>query len=792
MKPLLNAILTALLTLSLPTVALCDNFTYAFGNIAFNGLDSENLPFGNVKKVAAGTDHSLILKSDGTLWSAGGNLHGQLGDGSVNPRSYPQQIASDVVDIAAGHYTSLWVKSDGSLWTCGANANQQIGAPQATGVWTPQPIDTNVSAVFAGHSHNLYVKTDDTLYTLGLSAQPTLLASDVKTAAAGKFHTLFVKNDNTLWGIGYDEANVRIVTNIIQNNTPKLLAAQVTQVAAGDEHSLILKEDGSLWGEGLNHSGELGTGSTNSILLYQKIADNVSNFSAYKNSSAYIDTNGTAYKIGNPTSNTQSSANILTPQSFAENQASLDLGGAHVLLVNKTAELSARGSNDSGQLAAESIPPPGSFTLIGENLQTVSLGNGHALVVDAEGNLWGAGANEFGALGDGSAIDRTSFVLIDTDVSQASAGNTYSLYLKNDKTLWGMGANWYNNLSSAAQNPQLTPLQIATDVTAFVAEFERSYFVTSDKTLWGLGANILGRNYLGNGTDSPTATQILEDVVDVDASLKLTLFLQSDGTVWGTGLDRFRYGISNQSQQGNLYPVFADATAVSAGSIHVLYLKENGELWGAGANDYGQLGLGHGSSSVPVLIAENVVAAEARESATLYLKSNGTLWGLGAGVADLRNPNNSNPARSPILIATHVRSFSGGGGSLLVQSSASHLTDEDLDGILALFDPNDTNPHNPLVDENNDYVPDTYTQSYPVFDYSPQITKIWTTKDNRLVQSPVSPGYLYYLETSQNLTSWTPVSDDEFPPFTVSEPSLYHEITLPQTPAFYRLASKLR
>ncbi len=792
MKILLAVTLTFLIAPHLPSAKARDTYAYAFGEVAFNGLDEETAPITDVSKVAAGTDHSLILKTDGTLWSAGGNQFGQLGDGTINPRSYPQQIASGVIDIAAGHHTSLWVKGDGSLWTCGANENNQIGGNNSTGRWRPQSVAIEVKAVFAGQTHNLYLKNDDTLHAFGMSSQSTQVATDVRTAAAGAFHTLFVKNDNTLWGIGFDSNGKRIVTNFIQNNAPRQLASQVSLVVAGDEHSLILKENGSLWAEGLNRHGEIGTGNTTPVLLYQKIEDNVATLSAYQNSSAYITTSGTSYTMGKPVASSQASSNILTPQQIAKDQSSIDLGATHVLQIGVNQQLSSLGNNEVGQLASESPPAPGSFKLIGKNLNSMSLGDGHALIVDGDGNLWGAGSNQYGALGDGSQIDRTNFVLIDSKVTRASAGNSYSLYLKEDGTLWGMGANWYNNLGAAVSNPQLTPVQIAADVTLFVAEFEKSYFVTSDGNLWGLGANIIGRDYLGNSSDSPTPTKILEDVIAIDAEGKLALFLTSDGTVWGIGQDRYRYGIPNNSQQGNLYPVFSGASNVSVGQIHALYLKENGELWGGGANDYGQLGLGYGSSNDQVLISKDVVAAEARGSSTLFLKSNGTLWGLGAGIGELSVPLKSDPARSKTMLAAGVVSFSGGGSALLFQSTASHNTDEDLDGHLALYDPNDTNPHNPLEDENSDYVPDTYIGEYPAHNYAPSIKAFRSTNQHRFIETPVAPGYIYYLQSSKDLQTWTIIPEETFQPFTVDAPQTLFEIELPDPPSFYRIVSKLR
>ena len=40
-----------------------------------------------IGKVAAGWEHSLVLKRDGTVWAMGSNHKGQLGDGSTEDKN---------------------------------------------------------------------------------------------------------------------------------------------------------------------------------------------------------------------------------------------------------------------------------------------------------------------------------------------------------------------------------------------------------------------------------------------------------------------------------------------------------------------------------------------------------------------------------------------------------------------------------------------------------------------------------------------------------------------------------
>jgi alpha-tubulin suppressor-like RCC1 family protein len=74
-----------------------------------------------VAQVSAGGAHSLILKTDGSLWACGFNSYGQLGDATTTATSNtPVRILSGgVTQISAGTFHSLIVMTDGSLRACG-------------------------------------------------------------------------------------------------------------------------------------------------------------------------------------------------------------------------------------------------------------------------------------------------------------------------------------------------------------------------------------------------------------------------------------------------------------------------------------------------------------------------------------------------------------------------------------------------------------------------------------------------------------------------------------------------
>ncbi len=95
-------------------------------------------------RIAAGHDHTLWVKANGTLWAWGDNDYGQLGDGTITDRLFPVQIGADNnwVAISAGYFHSLGLKSDGTLWAWGLNNIGQLGDGTTTNRTSPVQIGT--------------------------------------------------------------------------------------------------------------------------------------------------------------------------------------------------------------------------------------------------------------------------------------------------------------------------------------------------------------------------------------------------------------------------------------------------------------------------------------------------------------------------------------------------------------------------------------------------------------------------------------------------------------------------
>lgn len=114
----------------------------------------------------------LAVKSDGTLWSWGGNYSGQLGLGNTTYYSSPKQVGALTAwsTVSCGSIYSLAVKSDGTLWSWGAGIEGQLGSGNTLSRSSPVQVGaltTWLKVVASGYRCSLAIKTDGTLWSWG-------------------------------------------------------------------------------------------------------------------------------------------------------------------------------------------------------------------------------------------------------------------------------------------------------------------------------------------------------------------------------------------------------------------------------------------------------------------------------------------------------------------------------------------------------------------------------------------------------------------------------------------------
>ena len=118
--------------------------TAQYGQMGDGSTNGTNVPvqmssITGVEKVACGGYFTMMIKSNGDVWTVGLNHKGQLGDGTTTNASTPVQATglSNIVKVDAGWQHGMALKNDGTMWTMGDNANGQLGNGTTTSSSTP-------------------------------------------------------------------------------------------------------------------------------------------------------------------------------------------------------------------------------------------------------------------------------------------------------------------------------------------------------------------------------------------------------------------------------------------------------------------------------------------------------------------------------------------------------------------------------------------------------------------------------------------------------------------------------
>jgi alpha-tubulin suppressor-like RCC1 family protein len=256
----------------------------AAGQLGINNTAQRNTPVTTFaggtdwKSVACGHRHTSAIKTDGSLWTWGSNGGGQLGINNTANRSIPVTTftgGTNWKQVSAGEQHTVAIKTDGTLWTWGGNDSGQLGDNTVTNRSTPVTTfagGNNWKQVSAGWKHTAAIKTDGSLWGWGLDQQVQLgLArgtggggfltpvttfaggNNWKSVSAGFYHTAAIKTDGTLWTWGQQINNVGTLgvndsTGFASRNVPVTTFAggnNWKQVSGGQSVTAAIKTDGT-------------------------------------------------------------------------------------------------------------------------------------------------------------------------------------------------------------------------------------------------------------------------------------------------------------------------------------------------------------------------------------------------------------------------------------------------------------------------------------------------------------------------------------------------------------------
>lgn len=372
--------------------------------------------------ILAGSDHTLLLKTDGTVWAWGRNDRGQLGNGSGVASTRPVLIGNAVVAIATGGDSSFALKADGSLWAWGDNRLGQLGDGSQTNRLAPVLIGTGFKTLTSNGASSFAVKQDNSPWAWGenLAAQlgdgsktnrltPVPVNVSYDAVSRGVCHGAAVKPDGSLWTWGCSSyyvggtaghfilgqrGNGHVNSNSYNDFdppdvAPALLGEGYVSVSTGVHYNVALKADGSLWAFG---SGDFRDVMTPKGLVPVRVGEGYMLAVQGGHFTAAIKVDGSLWTWG----------------------------------ANDVAQLGDHGQGGqtclSGEVFVSSIACRPDPAQIGAGFRALAAGSRHGAALKTNGEVWVWGANDFGQLGDGTTANRDTLTRIDLQVGSAVLG----------------------------------------------------------------------------------------------------------------------------------------------------------------------------------------------------------------------------------------------------------------------------------------------------------------------------------------------------------------------------------
>jgi alpha-tubulin suppressor-like RCC1 family protein len=284
-------------------------------------INTANLSGKVISQITAGTDHSVLLANDGSVFSFGFNGAGDTGLNTnvgntlvATPIDATNLAGKKITQISTGLDHSLLLADDGSVFTFGSNRYGQTGLGTANGeTLIATQIDmTNIGSkkiiqVSADYDHSLLLADDGTVFSFGynrngLTGQgtavgTTLIATEIDATniggykisqvAAGREHSLLLDDNGTVYsfgvngygetGLGTTAGSALIATPIVTSN---LGGEKITSISAGEFYSLLLAADGTVFsfGDNGNYKTGLGTGAGSALVAVPIVATNLNGF----------------------------------------------------------------------------------------------------------------------------------------------------------------------------------------------------------------------------------------------------------------------------------------------------------------------------------------------------------------------------------------------------------------------------------------------------------------------------------------------------------------------------------
>ena len=281
----------------------CEGFMWSFGENKYGQLGTGNktnfnvpqkiLEIPPVHSVSCGNEHTLIITSDSNLWSCGRNDRGQLCHGDQVYRSKPKK-----------HHSQTFQKYQVVIFIhCFKTAKEKyfhvvlIHLDNVGHFINPQitpslilNLPSNIVQFVCGGNLSLFLDSEGNVYSVGANYFGELRLGHntdqnvlnkignippIRTISCARSSSYLIDFEGNLWTFGYNEYGQLGHGDTTNINAPKIVnkLKDIQQIAYGGNglHFMAKNSQNQIFVTGDNAFGQLGTGDTQSVLIFKEL-----------------------------------------------------------------------------------------------------------------------------------------------------------------------------------------------------------------------------------------------------------------------------------------------------------------------------------------------------------------------------------------------------------------------------------------------------------------------------------------------------------------------------------------
>ena len=520
--------------------------------------------------IASGKNHTVAVKTDGTVLSCGSNEFGQCNVGTWR----------DIVYVACGDNHTVGIKSDRTVVACGNNEKGQCNIQS----WT------DIVHISCDSYHTVGVKSDGTVVACGDSENGRLNVSEWKDAvscACGYRHTVALCDEKVVavGASGYDQCDVKKWTEIIA-------------VSANNVQTVGLKKNGTV----------IACGDTSDNRISVKEWRNIISVACGISHTAGLTADGKVITCGNDgserCSGTNNWENIIGVYCGAWSTFGLKADGTVVCTgdINNGKEINGWKLFDNAETIQEERTKGREerkqLDAIGKKKMTKAVERHNTVksILSGGENHTVAVLPNMTAVSCGSDTDRQHARRNWGYISHVSCGANHTVAIAetaSGQLVLSVGDN---------QNGQCEmPSKHTKRIKSVSCGYRHTVVLYEDGTVLAVGDNDCDQ----------CETEEFHDIVEVACGIMHTVGLRSDGTVVSCGAN----GKGQRNVEG-----WADIVMIAACNHITVGLRSDGTVVACGENEDGQLGVNGW---------DNIVSVACGSHHTVGLKSDGTVVACG-------------------------------------------------------------------------------------------------------------------------------------------------------------------